>query len=183
MNINQTATPNNSYSQALYELSKDENSLKEIEEQSLAVLKLISKSVDFQSLIKDPTNTQDKQSVVINAICLKFKINELFSKFLIFLINKRRLFYIEKILTDFLFICSSQRGEINARLTAAKNLNEKEIENIRSSLMETFGKNLKLNFVHNPNLIGGLIIQVGSIMIDTSIRSKLQQLENNMIKA
>ena len=183
MNINLTATPNNSYSQALYELSRDENSLNEIEEQSSAILKLISRSDDFQSLIKDPTNTQDEQSVAINAICLKFKFNELFSKFLIFLINKRRLFYIEKILIDFLSICSSKRGEISASLTAAKNLNQNEIENIRNSLIENFGSNIKLNFIYNPNLIGGLIIQVGSIMIDTSIKSKLQQLENNMIGA
>ena len=183
MTNNQTAPPNNSYSQALYELSSEEKYLKEVEEQSLAVLKLLSQSKDLQNLIKDPTNTQDQQKQAMDAICSKFNFNELFTKFLKFLINKRKLFYIKKILTDFLSICSIQRGEITAKLTTAKELDQKEIENIKNSLTENFGSNLKLNFVHNPDLIGGLIIQVGSIMIDTSIKSKLQKIENKMIEA
>ena len=182
-NNNQITSPNNSYSQALYELSIEENSLNEIEKQSLAFSNLISQSEDLRNLIKDPTNTLEQQSIAINAICSKFNLNALFTKFLKFLINKRRLFYTQKILNDFLSICSIKRGEITAKLTAAKNLNEKEIENIKNSLKENFGSNLKLSFDHDPDLIGGLIIQVGSVMIDTSIKSKLKQLENKMIEA
>ncbi len=182
-NNNLEITVNNSYSQSLYELAKEENGVEEIETQVSSILKLISESNDFQNLVKDPTNSQDVQSKVINAICEKFKINLLLSKFLIFLVKKRRLFFIKKILKDFLTICSSKRGEIVARLKAAKDLNNNEIENIKKSLKENFGSNLKLDFSHDPSLIGGLIIQVGSVMIDTSIRGKLQKIENNMIEA
>ena len=74
-NKNLEITVNNSYSQSLYELAKEENNVEEIETQVSSILKLISESNDFQNLIKDPTNSQDVQSNVINAICEKFKIN------------------------------------------------------------------------------------------------------------
>ena len=79
--------------------------------------------------------------------------------------------------------CLNKKGEIIAKLKAAKQLNDEEINNIKKDLTENFGTNLKLNFEHDPSLIGGLIIQIGSVMIDTSIKSKLQQLETKMIEA
>ena len=109
--------------------------------------------------------------------------NKLFKKFLNFLVLKRRLFYLDKILKDFNLICSKKRGEIIAKLTAAKKLNEDEIDKIKSELTRNFGSNVKLNYKYDPSLIGGLIIQVGSIMVDTSIKNKLQQIENRMIEA
>ena len=103
----------NSYSQALYELANESNSLKEIEDQVSAILKLISESLDFNRLIKDPTNKQEDQLNVINLISDKFKFNKLLNKFLNFIIIKRRIYFIEEILKIFLEICSNQRGEIS----------------------------------------------------------------------
>ena len=100
-----------------------------------------------------------------------------------FLIIKRRFFNIKKILKDFLVICSNKRGEIHAKLTVGKKLNNQEIEKIKSELIQNFGSNIKLEYKYDPNLIGGLIIQIGSIMIDTSIKNKLQKIENKMIGA
>ena len=70
-----------------------------------------------------------------------------------------------------------KRGEILARLTAAKELNMNEIEKIKNDLANNFGLNIKLNYKYDPSLIGGLIIQVGSLMVDTSIKNKLKQSE------
>ena len=100
-----------------------------------------------------------------------------------FIISKRKFFYVEKILNDFLNICSNSRGEVQAELSAAKELNEIEIKNIKNELSNTFGSNIKLNHKYDPSLIGGLIIKVGSTMIDTSIKNKLQQIEKKMIEA
>ena len=119
----------------------------------------------------------------MNKISDQFKFNELLKKFLGFTVTKRKFFYIEKILNDFLFICSNSRGEIQAELSAAKNLNESEINKIKDELSSTFGSNIKLNHKHDPSLIGGLIIKVGSVMIDTSLKSKLQKIEKKMIEA
>ena len=173
----------NSYSQALFELSTEENSIIEVESQVLSILELINKSSDFNDLIKDPTNKIEDQLKVIDAISNQFKFNQLLKKFLSFIISKRRFFYIEKILKDFLTICSNARDEIQAELSAAKELNESEINNIKNELSNTFGLNIKLNHKYDPSLIGGLIIKVGSTMIDTSIKNKLQKIEKKMIEA
>ena len=173
----------NSYSQALFELSTEENSIIEVENQVLSILELINKSSDFNDLIKDPTNKIEDQLKAIDAISNQFKFNQLLKKFLSFIVSKRRFFYIEKILKDFISICSGSRGEIQAELTAAKNLDENEINKIKDDLASNYGSNIKLNYKNDPSLIGGLIIKVGSTMIDTSIQNKLQQIEKKMIEA
>ncbi len=172
-----------SYSQALYELATEERKLNDIEEHTISIIKLISQSEDFNSLIKDPTNKQEDQLKVINIIFEKFKLNNLLKKFLNFLVMKRRFFYVEKILKDFLMICSKNRGEISAKLIVAKELDENQINKIKNELSQNFGSNVKLNYNYDPDLIGGLIMQVESVMIDTSIKNKLQQIENKMIEA
>ena len=172
-----------SYSQALYELAVEEKNLNDVEKNVISLLRLISQSEDFNSLIKDPTNKQENQLNVINIIFEKFNLNNLLKKFLNFLVMKRRFFYVEKILKDFLTICSKNRGEISAKLTVAKQLNENEINKIKNELSQNFGSDIKLNYNYDPNLIGGLIMQVGSVMIDTSIKNKLQKIENKMIEA
>ncbi len=174
---------NNSYSQALFELTKEDDSLENVETQVSSILRLIRESSDFKDLIKDPTNKIEDQLKVINIISDKFKFNELFKRFLCFVISKRRFFYIEKILKDFLKICSNSRGEIQAELSAAINLEENEINNIKDELANNFSSNIKLNYKYDPSLIGGLIIKVGSTMIDTSIKNKLLKTEKKMIEA
>ena len=172
-----------SYSQALYELAFEEEKLNDVEEHAISIIKLISQSKDFNSLINDPTNKQEDQLNVINLIFEKFNLNKLLKKFLNFLVTKRRFFYVEKILKDFVMICSKNRGEISAKLIVAKELNENEINKIKDELSQNFGSNVKLNYNYDPDLIGGLIMQVESVMIDTSIKNKLQQIENKMIEA
>ena len=172
-----------SYSQALYELATEEKNLNDVEEHAVSIIKLISQSEDFNSLIKDPTNKQDDQLNSINIIFEKFNLNNLLKKFLNFLVVKRRFFYVEKILKDFVMICSKNRGEISAQLTVAKELNANEINKIKDELSQNFGSNVKLNYTYDPDLIGGLIMKVESVMIDTSIKNKLQKIENKMIEA
>ena len=171
------------YSLALYELAEESNATHEIEKDSLSIVQLISNSEDFNSLIKDPTNKKEDQLNVILKISEKFKINNLLTKFLSFLISKRRFFYVEKILKNFIEICSKKRGEIKAELTAAKELTEKEINSIKEELTKNFSSKIKLNYKYDPSLIGGLIVQVGSTMVDTSIKNKLQKITNRMIEA
>ena len=171
------------YSLALYELAEESNVIDKIEKDSLSIIQLISNSVDFNSLIKDPTNKKEDQLNVILKISEKFKINNLLTKFLSFLISKRRFFYVEKILKDFIETCSKKRGEIKAELTAAKELTENEINSIKEELTKNFSSKIKLNYKYDPSLIGGLVVKVGSTMVDTSIKNKLQKIKNKMIEA
>ena len=171
------------YSLALYELAIEANNLSEIEVHSASIINLIASSEDFKSLIKDPTNNKEDQLNALSKISEQYKLNELLTKFLSFLISKRRFFYVDKILKSFVETCSVKRGELKAELTSAKDLTENEINNIKEELTKNFSSKIKLNYKHDASLIGGLIVQVGSTMVDTSIKNKLQQIENRMIEA
>ena len=171
------------YSLALYELAEESKIVDEIENHSIAMIKLISENEGFQSLIKNPTNSQNDQLLVISKISQNYKLNNLFFKFISFLISKRRFFYIEKILKEFVDICSKKRGEVKTELISAKKLSDNEINSIKEDLTKNFSSKIKLNYKYDESLIGGLTLQVGSIMIDTSIKNKLQQIENRMIEA
>ena len=176
-------TSANRYSLALYELANESNIISKVEENSDSVLKLISINKEFNSLIKDPTMSQDNLKNVINKISENFNLEILFKNFLNFLISKRRFFYVEKILKSFNEICSEKRGELKAEIRSAKELSQEEIDKITEELSSNFKSKIKLNYNHDKDLIGGLVVQVGSTMIDTSIRNKLQQIENKMIEA
>ncbi len=171
------------YSLALFELSEENKLLNQIEDQSSSILNLIEKSEDFSNLIKDPTTSQEDLLKVINTISENNKFESLFKNFLSFLIQKRRFFFIERILKSFIEICSRKRGELKAELKSAKELSNEEISKITDELTKNFSSKIKLNYKHDESLIGGLVVQVGSTMVDTSIKNKLQQIENRMIEA
>ena len=176
-------TSANRYSLALYELASEANLLSQVEENSSAFLTLISNNEEFDNLIKDPTANQNILINIINKISENFKLEVLFKNFVSFLITKRRFFYIEKILRSFIEICSEKRGELKAEIKSAKQLTQEEINKITEELSNNFNSKIKLNYKHDQGLIGGLVIQVGSIMVDTSIKNKLQQIENRMVEA
>jgi len=176
-------TSANRYSLALFELATEANILNKIEENSNSFLNLMSDNRDFDDLVKDPTISQDTLMNIINKISENFNIENLFKNFLNFLIIKRRFFYVQQILNSFVEICSEKRGELKAEIQSAKELTQEEINKITDELSNNFKSKIKLNYKHDQSLIGGLIVQVGSTMIDTSIKNKLQQIENRMIEA
>ncbi len=182
-NKNFSDTAASRYSLALYELAEEKKQVQEIERQSSALTKLINESTDFVSLIKNPTNKKEDQINIINKLSEHCSFNILLKNFLCFLVEKRRLFFLKNILKNFIDICSQKRGEVKAKLVASKQLNDEEINKIKNDLSKDFTNKVKLDYKYDPSLIGGLVIQIGSVMIDTSIKNKLKQLENKMIEA
>ena len=171
------------YSLALFELASENKVISEIEDQSISILNLISSNKDFSNLIKDPTNSMDILLKVVKSISDNNKFESLLKNFLSFLVIKRRFFYIEQILRSFIETCSKKRGELKAELKSAKELSSGEISKITDELTKNFSSKIKLNYKHDKSLIGGLIVQVGSTMVDTSLKNKLQQIENKMVEA
>ena len=171
------------YSLALYELASENNSIAQIEDQSQSILNLITSSKDFSNLIKDPTNNRENLLKIINSISNVNKFENLLKNFLCFLITQRRFFYLEQILKSFMETCSQKRGELKAELRSAKKLSKEEISKISDEFKKNFSSKIKLNYKHDESLIGGLIVQIGSTMVDTSIKNKLQKIENNMVEA
>ena len=176
-------TSANRYSLALYELAEESNLLSKIETNSVSILNLIGTSVDFNKLIKDPTVSRNELINAINKIFDYLEIENLLKNFTNFLVIKRRFFFIEQILNNFIEICSEKRGELKTEIRSAKNLSNDEMNNIKDELSKHFTSKIKIDYKYDESLIGGLIVQVGSTMIDTSIKNKLQQIENKMMKA
>ena len=102
--------------------------------------------------------------------------------FLLLLIEKRRFFFVKKVFDSFLKLCARKRGEINASLISSKELSHTELDQINKDLSETMGSALKFDYKVDKSLIGGLKLQLGSFMIDTSIKNKLKKYEQIMLE-
>ena len=178
-----SSTSANRYSLALYELADESNLLFKVEANSFAFLNMILNNKEFNNFIKDPTININALLEVVKKISEISKLEPLFINFLNFLITKRRFFFVEQILKRYNEICSEKRGELKAELKSAKELDQNEINKITDELSQNFKSKIKLNYSYDESLIGGLVVQVGSTMIDTSIKNKLQQIENRMIEA
>ena len=172
-----------SYALALYELAKENSELNKAEDGMNGLKVLLNTSSDFKEMILNPTVTKEEKNKVIIKIVDQYGFCQTLKKFLGFLATKNRLFFLNQIIDSFLNLVSSSKGELKAKLLSSKELSKAELEKIRNELSKDFQSPIKIDYKYEPNLIGGLIIQVGSVMVDTSIKTKLKQLQKNMIEA
>ena len=172
-----------SYAVGLYELAKENSELNNAEDGMNGLKKLLNDNSDFKEMISNPTAKKEEKKKVISEIADRYNFSQTLKKFLGFITIKNRLFFLDQIIDSFLNIISINKGELKAKLVSSKQLSKKELENIQSELSKDFKSPIKVDYKYDPNLIAGLIIQVGSVMVDTSIKSKLKQLEKNMIEA
>jgi len=172
-----------SYALALFELAKENSELNKVEDGINGIKTLLSKSSDFKEMILNPTITKEEKNKVIIKMVDLYSFCQTLKKFLGFLTIKNRLFFLNQIIDSFLNLVSSSKGELKAKLLSSKKLSKAELEKIRSELSKDFQSPIKIDYKHDPNLIGGLVIQVGSVMVDTSIKNKLRQLQKSMIEA
>ena len=172
-----------SYATALYELSKENSELDSVENGMKSLDELINKSSDFKEMILSPTVSKEDKKNVIFVIADKNNFSKILKKFLGYIAIKNRLFFLKKIIENFLSLVSKNKGELKAKLISPKKLSVEEQKSIQSELSKNFKSQLKINYEYDPDLIAGLIIQIGSVMIDTSIKTKLKKLEKNMLEA
>ena len=172
-----------SYAIALYELSKESSELDSVENGMKSLNELINQSSQFKEMILSPTILKEDKRNVLYAIADSNNFSKTLKKFLGFVAIKNRLFFLSKIIESFLNLVSKNKGELKAKLISSKNLSIEEQKKIQSELSKDFKSQLNINYEYDPNLIAGLIIQVGSVMVDTSIKTKLKKLEKNMVEA
>ena len=172
-----------SYALALYELAKENSELNKVEDGMNGIKTLLSKSSDFNEMILNPTVTKEEKNKVIIKMFDQYNFCQTLKNFLGFLTIKNRLFFLNQIIDSFLNLVSSNKGELKAKLLSSKELSKAELEKIRNELSKDLQSPIKIDYKHDPDLIVGLVIQVGSVMVDTSIKSKLRQLQKSMIEA
>ncbi|MGY6697938.1 MAG: F0F1 ATP synthase subunit delta [Roseinatronobacter sp.] len=168
------------YATAVFELSKETNSLESLEADVDALDGALTDSADLRTLITSPVYSRDQVTSAITAVSQKMNLSQTMSGTLGLMASKRRLFALPQVLSALRDLIAEEKGEMTAEITSANALSpEQEAELVRV-LKERVGKEIKLKSTVDESLIGGLVIKVGSQMIDTSIRAQLAALKNSM---
>ena len=141
---------------------------------------LLNKSLEIKNFIKDPTKSISQQNVFIKLLAEKLNFYKKFKNFFLLWLKEKN-FFIEKISESF-WSLFKKRGEVKASLISSKELSQSELEAISKDLSETMGLSLKFDYKLDTDLIGGLKLQLGSIMIDTSIKNKLKKYKQAMLE-
>jgi len=172
----------NRYALALYELAKENLELESVEKNVNEFLTVYKTSEDLKNFIKNPTQSQSIQLEILDKISAQMNLSKIIKNFLSVLVIKRRIFFINKIFLNFLSLASKQRGEIKASLISSKNLTREELDTLNKELSQTTGTPIAFDYKVDENLIGGMKMQIGSLMIDTSIKNKLKKYEQTMLE-
>ena len=171
-----------SYALAFYEISKEESALEKVENEMQNLKQVLNESDAFKKVILSPMITKEDKKKVLFKIAEKNNFSLISKNFLGFVTNKNRLFFIEKIIENFLNLTSSSKGELKAKLISSKKLTTEEQKKIQDELSKDFKSSLNIDYKYDANLIAGLIIQIGSVMVDTSIKNKLKKMQTKMIE-
>jgi F-type H+-transporting ATPase subunit delta len=168
------------YATAVFELAKEANSLKSLEADVDALDGALTQSADLRSLITSPVYSRDQVATAITAVAAKMKLSQIVIGTLGLMATKRRLFALPQVLTALRAQIAAEKGEVTAEITSAKALSKAQETDLVTVLKARVGKEIKLKLTVDESLIGGLVIKVGSQMIDSSIKAQLAALKNSM---
>jgi len=168
------------YANALFELALEQRNLDAVKSDLDRFEALLSESPDLDRLVRSPVFSAEEQSKALSAVLAKAGIGGLAAKFLLLVAANRRLFAVRAMLRDFRALVARHKGEVTAEVTVAEKLNDKHLEALKSALKEVTGKDVGLNVKIDPAIIGGLIVKVGSRMVDTSLKTKLNAIKHAM---
>jgi F-type H+-transporting ATPase subunit delta len=168
------------YATAIFQLAKEADGLDALGNDIEALKGALAESEDFRSLISSPIYSRDAQGRAIAAIADKMGLSPTFKNTLGLMASKRRLFVLPQLVRELARLIAEEKGEVTAEVTAARQLSDEQQSRLAETLKKSVGRDVKINMAIDEGLIGGLVVKVGSRMIDTSIRSKLAALQNTM---
>jgi F-type H+-transporting ATPase subunit delta len=168
------------YAKAVFELAKEDKSVAKIESDLEVLDGALKESADFRDLIASPMYSRDDQGNAIAALAKKMGLTPVMANVLGLMAQKRRLFVLPQLVTTLRERIAEDKGEVTAEVVSAKALTKTQADKLAKTLKERVGKDVKISATVDESLIGGLIVKVGSKMIDTSIASKLNSLQNAM---
>ena len=168
------------YALAVFEIAQEADEVAELERNIDALSEALDASTDLNAMIKSPLLSRGAQGQAIAAVAAKLGLSDDLSNTLSLMASKRRLFVAPALIDQLRALIAKQKGEETADVTSAKALTKTQTDKLTASIIAQIGKDVKINAAVDKDLIGGLIVKVGSKMIDTSIRSKLNALQNVM---
>ena len=171
------------YASALYELANQEQSIDSVMEQLSQFEMLLANSDDLRELVRNPVFSAEDQVRAISAVLDHAKLSGIGANFIKLVASKRRLFAISGMINAYRSLVARQRGEVTAHVTVAEALNDKNKASVQSALNGVTGKKVTLIEKVDPSIVGGLIVKMGSKMVDSSVRSKLNSIKLAMKEA
>ncbi|MFC6686725.1 F0F1 ATP synthase subunit delta [Jhaorihella thermophila] len=168
------------YATAIFEIAQENNDLDGLEKSINDLGAALAESADLRTLIQSPLISRSEQEAAIVAIADKMGLTPVMKNALALMAEKRRLFVVPQLIAALRAKLAEARNEVTADVVTAKPLTKAQTEKLAKVLTERVGKTVNVNTTVDESLIGGLVVKVGSKMIDTSIRSKLNSLQNAM---
>ena len=171
------------YATALFELAREEKEVDAVKAGLDKFDALIGESADLERLIRSPVFTADQQGKALDAILGQAGIAGTAAKFLKIVASNRRLFAVRDMVRGYRALVARFKGEVAAEVTVAEPLSETNLEALKGALKSVTGKDVELRVKVDPAIIGGLVVKLGSRMVDSSLRTKLNSIKHAMKEA
>ena len=171
------------YATALFELARDEKSIDAVKADLDEFEALLSESADLKRLVRSPVFSADAQLKALTAVLDKAGVTGIAANFLKVLTRNRRLFAIGDVIRAFRALVARFKGEASADVTVAERLSDRNLDALKTALKSVTGKDVALNVKVDPSIIGGLVVKLGSRMVDSSLRTKLNSIKHAMKEA
>ena len=171
------------YATALFDLARDENSIDAVKADLDRFAAMLDESADLKRLVRSPVFAAEAQLKALSAVLEKAEITGVSANFLKVLAANRRLFAVSEVIRAFNALVAKFKGEATADVTVAETLSDKNLEALKGALKSVTGKDVTLEVKVDPSIIGGLVLKLGSRMVDSSLRTKLNSIKNAMKEA
>ena len=165
------------YATALFDLADERRILDEVATNLRELRAMLHASGDFLRLIRSPVLSRDQQAKAIGMVAERAGLSPVVRDFLAVVARNRRLFAVPAMIEAFLAKLAARRGEVTAEVFAAQPLSEAQLAVLSEQLRRSIGSRVSVDVRVDPGLIGGLVVNLGSRMVDGSIKSKLQRLQ------
>ncbi len=175
-----TAGASGRYAIALFEIAKEAKNLAAVEADLDSLQAALDESADLRALTTSPLLSREEQGRAMRALTDKMELGPEAANTVALMAENRRLYVLPEMISQVKALSADDRGEVSADVTAAKALTDTQSKALAAALKKSVGKDVKVNVTVDKDLIGGLIVKVGSLMIDSSLRSKLNNLQNAM---
>ena len=171
------------YATALFELARDEKPIDAVKADLDKFEALLSESADLKRLVRSPVFSADAQLKALTAVLDRAGVTGIAANFLKVLTRNRRLFAIGDVIRAFRALVARFKGEASADVTVAERLSDRNLDALKTALKSVTGKDVALNVKVDPSIIGGLVVKLGSRMVDSSLRTKLNSIKHAMKEA
>ncbi len=165
------------YAAALFDLAQEERQLPQVEADLKAFQAMLDASADLRRLVRSPVISADDQAKGLDAVLRKAGVSSLTANFFRLIARNRRLFAVADMMRNFRALLARERGEVSADVVSAHALTPEQLNALKDALRVQIGKDVQVNTRVDPALLGGLVVKVGSRMIDSSLRTKLDNLK------